>query len=181
VFKSSDSILLVVDVQPDTIKSDRARVTTDKIISITQANWDSIYAVKWFSDHGSTFHLARGTLLREEDAGNTHASIEQNLTLETFSKQAPSAFSNRKLASILEKEISSGKNIFVVGFDYYDCVLSTVLDAHSRNLRVYAIDELCGVTDRCGEVDVKLIEASKLILDSASTLVSIDDIYMDYC
>ncbi|WP_455756825.1 isochorismatase family protein [Sulfurimonas sp.] len=178
MFKSLESILLFVDVQPKTIKGEKGKVITDEIVKLINFKWDSIYAVKWFSEENSTFHLARKTLLSEKEAGDTDIRIEKYLTLATFPKQAPSSFSNKELAQILEKEKVDGKNIFVVGFDYDDCVLSTVLDGHSRNLRIFAVNELCGNAERKGSIDKNLIPSARLLLKNAGCLISLQDIML---
>lgn len=175
---SSDSILLIVDVQLNTINSENAKIITDEIHRISSYKWNKIYAVKWFSNKNSTFHLTRGTLLSEKEAGETDIRIEKKLSLPTFSKQAPSLFANEKLTYILEKEKINGKNILIVGFDYDDCVLSSVLDGHSRNLRIYAIDELCGNAERQGKVNKDLIPCARLLLSSSGCLISLKDIKM---
>ncbi len=179
-FKSSASILLVVDVQPKTLNDKNGRKISEKIVKIIDTfEWNRIYAVRWFSRQGSTFHLTRGTLLSEEDAGGTEQRIEKRLSLPTFAKQAPSSFSNKDLTAILEKEKANGRNIFVIGFDYGDCIVSTVLDGHSRNLRIYAIDELCGEAGRREPVDEDLISSARLLLKASKCLVSLKDICLE--
>lgn len=176
MYLSSESILLIVDVQPNTVKGEEAKIITEQIVELVDYKWYNIFAAKWYSDEYSTFHMARGVILSEEEAGPTDKRIEEKLTLPTFKKQSPSSFTNGNLASILEKEKVNGKKIFVVGFDYDDCVLSTVLDGHSRNLRIFAINELCGNTERRGPIDPKLIPSAKLLLKSAFCLESIKNI-----
>lgn len=176
-FESSAAILLVVDVQPKTLNDKNGRKIAEKIVEIiNNFEWNKIYAVRWFSRQGSTFHLTRGTLLSEEDAGGTEQRIEQKLSLPTFAKQAPSSFSNKDLTAILEEEKANGRNIFVIGFDYGDCIISTVLDGHSRNLRIYAIDELCGEAGRIEPVDEDLISSARLLLKASKCLVFQKDI-----
>ena len=176
MYLSSESILLFVDVQPKTLKGNSGKIIAKKIREFSNYKWYEMYAVKWFSDENSTFHLARGTILSEEDAGPTDEIIEKKLTLPTFKKQSPSSFTNNELTNILEKEKVNGRNIFVVGFDYDDCVLSTVLDGHSRNLRIFAVDELCGNAERRGPIDSKLRSSTKLLLKSVYCLESIKNI-----
>lgn len=179
MYKSSDSILLVVDVQPNTLKGELGKFIAEKILAVTSYKWHKIYAAKWYSAENSTFHLARGVFLSEEDAGETDERIEKKLSLPTFKKQAPSSFTNEGLREILEKEKINGRKIFVIGFDYDDCVLSTVLDGHSRNLRIYAIDELCGNAERIGPIDSNLISSARLLLKSNHCLESINNINLE--
>lgn len=179
MYKSSESILLIVDVQPNTLNGNYGRVLAEKIVEVTKYKWNKIYAAKWYSEKNSTFHLARGTILSEKDAGPTDKRIEEVLTLPTFKKQSPSSFANKDLVKILEAEKVNGKNIFVIGFDYDDCVLSTVLDGHSRNLRIYAIDELCGNAERKGPANKNLISCARVLLKSSYCLESIDNIDLE--
>lgn len=174
---TEDTILLVVDVQVNTLKTkERVQVTEDIVSFIDTHSFSDVYAVKWFSEEGSTFHLTRGTLFSIKEAGIVDERIIKHLSLPTFMKQAPSSFSNKDLAHILEEEIGNGKKILVVGFDVEDCVLSTVLDGNSRNLRMYAIKELCSNAGRLGIIDEKIIDSRNLILDRHECLISLEDL-----
>ncbi|MCO5248095.1 MAG: hydrolase [Chitinophagales bacterium] len=123
--KSSDSLLIVVDVQERLFP-----VMNQKEVLLKNINTLILGAKE----------LAVETIITEQyprGLGHTLTDVERSQELDTYEKMEFSCLLND--AIIKRVEDSGKKNILVCGIESHICILKTVIDAISKEYNVYVV------------------------------------------
>lgn len=143
--------LIIIDVQPATLRSEAAFKVLDLIRSYVRiAQYDAYVIATYSATPDSMFFRQSNWLITAEAAGPTDTIIEQIIDR----KPQPALRVHKTLRSVFKLSdvipfIASNKieEVHVLGFDINDCVLATAYDALDLGYFSYVIEECSGRTD----------------------------------